>query len=141
MILTGRTPRLRADNYLHALTAVTDDNVDVEVVVAQFLPKVKLIASIHENVLLNVEQAQQKQRKTYATRKGKQAFEGLVARETMVKMKKPGKKRALTASWEGPYQFIGHADGKGNLDFEEGSQVCIIQDADGHQWERPRRDL
>jgi transposase InsO family protein len=57
MILTGRTPRLRADNYLHALTDVTDDSVDVEVAAAQFLQKVKLIASIHENVLLNVEQA------------------------------------------------------------------------------------
>jgi hypothetical protein len=34
MILTGRTPRFRADNYLHALTAMTDDNVDVEVAVA-----------------------------------------------------------------------------------------------------------
>jgi hypothetical protein len=34
MILTGCTPRLRADNYLHALTAVTDDNVDVEVTIA-----------------------------------------------------------------------------------------------------------
>jgi hypothetical protein len=34
MILTGRTPRLRADNYLHTLTAVTNDNVDVEVVTA-----------------------------------------------------------------------------------------------------------
>jgi hypothetical protein len=30
-------------------------------------------------------------------------FEGLVVGETMVKMKKPGKKRALTVSWEGPY--------------------------------------
>jgi len=37
MILTGRTPRLRADNYLHALTAVTNDDVDVEVAAAQFL--------------------------------------------------------------------------------------------------------
>jgi hypothetical protein len=141
MTLTGRTPRFRADNYLHALTVVTDDDVDVEVAAAQFLQKVKLIASIHESVLLNVEQAQQKQRKTYATRKGKHAFEGLVARETMVKMKKPGKKRVLTASWEGPHQFIGHADGKGNFDFEEGSWVCIIQDVDGHQWERFCKDL
>jgi hypothetical protein len=49
---------------------------------------VELIASIHENVLLNVEQAQKKQRKTYDARKGKQTFEGLVAGETMVKMKK-----------------------------------------------------
>jgi hypothetical protein len=141
MILTGRTPRLRADNYLHALTDVTDDSVDVEVVAAQFLQKVKLIASIHENVLLNVEQVQKKQRKTYATKKSKQTFEGLVAGQTLVKMKKPGKKKALTASWEGPYQFIGHVDGKGNFDFEKGNRICIIKDADGHQWERSRRDL
>jgi hypothetical protein len=131
MIVTGRTPRLKADNYLHSLTAVIDDSVAVEVVVAQFLQKMKLIASIHENVLLNVEQTQKKQRKAYATKKGKQTFEGLVAGEIMVKMKKPRKKKALAASWEGPYQFIGHADGKGNFDFEEGSRVCIIKDADG----------
>jgi hypothetical protein len=93
---------------------------------------VKLIASIHENVLLNVEQAQKKQKKTYDGRKGKQTFEGLVASETMVKMKKPRKKKALAASWEGPYQFIGHSDGKGNYDLEEGNKICIIQDTDGH---------
>ncbi len=57
MILTGRSPRLRADNYLNALTDVTDDSADVEVVAAQFLKKVELIASIHESVLLNVEHA------------------------------------------------------------------------------------
>ncbi len=34
MILIGRTPRLRADNYLHALTDVADDGVDVEVATA-----------------------------------------------------------------------------------------------------------
>ncbi len=141
MILTSRSPRLRTDNYLNALTDVTDDGADVEVVAAQFLQKVRLIASIHENILLNVEQAQKKQRNTYATRKGKHLFEGLVAGVTMVKMKKLGKRRALTASWEGPYQFVGHADGKGNFDFEEGCRMCIIQDADGRQWERSRRDL
>jgi len=102
---------------------------------------VELITSIHENVLLNVEQAQKKQRKAYANRKGKHLFQGLVAGETMVKMKKPGKKRALAVSWEGPYQFVGHADGKGNLDFEEGCRMCIIQDGNGHQWERSHRDL
>jgi hypothetical protein len=80
------------------LTAETNESVDVEVTAAQFLQKEKLIASIHENVLLNVEQAQKKQRKTYAFRKGKHLFEGLVAWETMVKMKKPGKKRALIAN-------------------------------------------
>jgi len=141
MILTGRTPRLRANNYLQALTAETDDAVDVETATAQFLQKVEFIASIHNNVLFNVEQAQQQQKKVYAARRGKHLFEGLIAGQTMVKMKKPGKRRALTASWEGPYQFIGHSDGKGNLDFEEGYRLCIVQDADGHQWERSRRDL
>jgi hypothetical protein len=102
---------------------------------------VELIASIHNNVLLNVEQAQKQQKKVYAARKGKHLFEGLIASQTMVKMKKLGKIKALIASWEGPYQFIGHTDGKGNLDFEEGYRLCIIQDADGHQWERYRRDL
>jgi hypothetical protein len=58
----------------------------------------ELIASIHENVLFNVEQAHKQQRKTYATRKGKHLFEGLVARVMMVKMKKPGKRRTLFAS-------------------------------------------
>jgi hypothetical protein len=59
----------------------------------------------------------------------------------MVKMKKLGKKKALTSSWERPYQFVVYADGIGNLDFEEGSRICIIQDADGNQWERSYRDL
>jgi hypothetical protein len=37
MILTGRSPRLRAENYLNALTDVTDDSADVEVAATQFL--------------------------------------------------------------------------------------------------------
>jgi hypothetical protein len=118
MILTGRTPHLRADNYLDSLTAEVDDTADVETTVEQFMQKVSLIASIHENVLLNVGHAQQKQKRAYATRKGKQAFEGLIAGETMVKMRKPRKKKALTASWEGPYLFVAHTDGIGNLDFD-----------------------
>jgi hypothetical protein len=36
MIMTGHTPRLRADNYVHSLAAVIDDNVVVEVVATQF---------------------------------------------------------------------------------------------------------
>ncbi len=52
MIMNGCTPRLRVDNYLHSLTIVVDDNVDVDSAATQFLLKVKLIASIHENVLL-----------------------------------------------------------------------------------------
>jgi hypothetical protein len=108
MILTGRTPRLRADNYLQALTAETlttetDDGGSIEEAAAQFLQKVELVRSIHNNVLCNVEQAQKQQKKVYATRRGKHLFEGLVAGQTMVKMKKPGKRRALSVSWEGPY--------------------------------------
>ncbi len=141
MILTGRSLRLKADNCLNAMTNVVDDEAGVEHVAAQFLEKVRFIVSIHESVLLNVEQAQKKQISTYANRKGKHLFEGLIAKETMVKMKKPSKKRALAASWEGPYQFMGHVDGKGNYDFEEGCRLCIIQDVDGRQWERSRRDL
>jgi len=60
MILIGRTPHLRADNYLHSLTVVVGDIVDAETTIEQFLQKMKLIASIHENVLLNVEHVQQK---------------------------------------------------------------------------------
>jgi hypothetical protein len=56
MILTGRTPRLRADNYLQALTDETDDNIGIEAMAAQFLQKMKLVTSIHENVLFNIEQ-------------------------------------------------------------------------------------
>ncbi len=141
MILNGRSPRLRANNYLNALTDVIEDGADVEDVAAQFLEKVRFVVSIHESVLLNVEQAQKKQKTTYANRKGKHMFEGLVVGVSMVKMKKPGKRRALSASWEGPYQFVGHADGKGNFDFEEGCRICIIKDADGRQWERSRKDL
>jgi hypothetical protein len=141
MILTGRTPRLQADNYLQALTAETDDGDGIEGATTQFLQKMELIGSIHNNVLCNVEHAQKQQKKVYANQRGKHLFEGLIAGQTMVKMKKPGKRRALSASWEGPYQFIGHTDGKGNLDFEEGSRLCIIQDGEGHQWERSRRDL
>jgi hypothetical protein len=141
MILTGRTPHLREDNYLHAMIAETNDGVDMEAAAIQFLQKMEFIVSIHDNVLLNVEQAQKQQKKIYAARRGNHLFEGLIASQTMVKMKKLGKRRTLTASWERPYQFIEHTDGKGNLDFEEGCQLCIIQDANGHQWERSRRDL
>jgi hypothetical protein len=71
MILTGRTARLRADNYLHSLTTEVDDTADVETTAEQFMHKVRLIASIHENVMLNVGRAQQKQKRAYATKKGK----------------------------------------------------------------------
>jgi hypothetical protein len=60
MILTGRTPRLRVDNYFDPLTAEVDDTTDMETTAEQFMQKVSLIASIHENALLNVGHAHQK---------------------------------------------------------------------------------
>jgi hypothetical protein len=70
---------LRADNFLQALTAETDESENVEVLAAQFLLKVELIASLHDDVLVNVEQAQRRQKKSYAARKSKHLFEGLIA--------------------------------------------------------------
>jgi hypothetical protein len=57
---------------------MVDDTADVKTTAEQFLQNMKLIANVHENVLFNVEHAQQKQKKTYATRRGKQTFEGLI---------------------------------------------------------------
>ncbi len=74
MIMTGHTPHLRADNYLHSLTTMIDDIVDAKIVVAQFFQNMKLIANIHENVLFNVEQTQKKQNWTYVTRKRKSSI-------------------------------------------------------------------
>jgi len=82
---------------------VIDDIANVKTITKQFLQKMKLIANIHENVLLNVEQAHKKKKRTYATIKGKQTFEGLIVGHIMVKMKKLRKNKALTSSWEGPY--------------------------------------
>ncbi len=56
MIMTRRTPCLRADNYLHSLTIVIDDTIDAKTTTKRFFQKMKLIASIHENVMLNVKQ-------------------------------------------------------------------------------------
>ncbi len=50
----------------------------------------------------------------------------------IIKMKKPGKEKTLTSSWEGPYQSIGHADGNDNFDFDENNKICITKNADGH---------
>jgi len=39
MILIGRTPCLRVDNYLHSLIAMINDSTDVETTVKQFFTK------------------------------------------------------------------------------------------------------
>jgi len=40
--------------------------VDAKTTTKQFIQKMKLIANVHENVLLNVRHVRQKQKKTYA---------------------------------------------------------------------------
>jgi hypothetical protein len=103
MIMIGHTPCLKVDNYLHSMIVVIDDIVDVKTTTKQNFQEMKLITNIHENVILNVEQTQKKKKMTYAIRKGKQTFEGLVVGHTLVKMKKLKKKKLLTSSWEGPH--------------------------------------
>jgi hypothetical protein len=47
------------------------------------------------------------------SRKGKQLFVGFTGGETYVKMKKPGKKKSLASSWEGPFLFMKYLDNNG----------------------------
>jgi len=59
----------------------------------------------------------------------------------MVKMRQLGKRRALLASWEGSYVVMKYKDNKGCREFGDGSEVYIINDINGKQWERARHDL
>jgi hypothetical protein len=60
MILIGCTLCFQIDNYLQALITTVDDATHITTNVEYFIKKMKLVASIHENVLLKVEQAQNK---------------------------------------------------------------------------------
>ncbi len=72
-------------------------------------------------MLENVDQTQKRQHRSYAMRKNKQEFVGFEEGKTMVKMRKPGKRRALLASWEGSYAFMKYKDEKGCREFDDGS--------------------
>ncbi len=82
--------------------------------------KLKLIYDMHSSVLENVDQAQKRQCRSYVARKGKQEFLRLEEGKTMVKMRKPRKKGALLANWEGPYAFVKYKDEKGCREFDDG---------------------
>jgi hypothetical protein len=56
-------------------------------------------------------------------------------------MRKPRKRKALFANWEGPYAFMKYKDEKGCREFDDGGRICILKGIDGKQWERVRRDL
>ncbi len=96
---------------------------------------------MHSFVLENVDQIQKRQRRSYVARKGKQEFVGFEEGKTMVKMKKPGKKRALFANRESPYDFMKYKDEKGCREFDDGCQVYILQGIDGKQWKQANHDL
>jgi hypothetical protein len=80
--------------------------------VEQMILKMQLIANVHKTLLENVEQAQKRQRKVYAAKKGLQTFEGFTE-NAKVKMRRPRKKRSLFSNWEGPYFFVEYKEGKG----------------------------
>jgi hypothetical protein len=60
-----------------------------------------------------------------------QEFQGLEEGRTMVKMRKPRKKRALLANWEGPYAFVKYKDKKGCIEFDDGYRIYVLQGIDG----------
>jgi hypothetical protein len=97
MVLIGRTPRFTCDNGLSTFTNVENDELTMEEMMQLMVEKLKLTFYMYSSVLENVDQAQKRQRRSYATQKGKQEFVGLEERKTMIKMRKPGKKRALLA--------------------------------------------
>jgi hypothetical protein len=119
MVLTIRTPRLTCDNGLSAFTNVEKDELTLEEMTRLMVEKLKFIFDMHSSVLENVDQAQKKQN-SYAAQKCKQEFVGLEEGKTMVKMKKPGKKKALLANWESPYAFVKYKDEKGCREFDDG---------------------
>jgi hypothetical protein len=59
----------------------------------------------------------------------------------MVEMRKPRKRRALLANWEGLYAFVRYKDEKGSREFDDDNQICILKGIDSKQWDCARRDL
>ncbi len=84
----------------------------------------------HKLVLGNNEQAQIQQKKTCAPQKGKKIFPSFQVGIDLVKMKKLGKKKLFTNSWEGPYLFVGYVDEQENVGHDDGRRKCIIKGKD-----------
>jgi uncharacterized protein YmfQ (DUF2313 family) len=75
--------------------------------------KLKLISNMHSSVLENVDQTQKRKHRSYVVRKGKQEFARFEEGKTMVKMRKPRKRKALLGKWEGLHAFMKYKDEKG----------------------------
>jgi hypothetical protein len=87
MILMGKTSRLSIDTQLNNLTHVVNDQVDLEDLTLHMIIKMKLIIKLHESLLENVDHAYEKQKQTYATRKGRIMFHSFEETEVYVKMR------------------------------------------------------
>lgn len=118
-----------------------DDQIDPQEMAIQMVNKMELVTKLHESLLENVDQVQQKQKGTYATRKGHIMFHSFGEEEVWMKMRKPNEKKYLLASWEGLYLFVGYKEGHGHQEQDYGSRVCILNDKAGQVWERVRCDL
>jgi hypothetical protein len=68
--MIGRTPHLKANNYLHSLTIVIDDTANAKTTAKQFLQKMKLIASIHEMLCSMWSKHKRSKRKPFLLEKG-----------------------------------------------------------------------
>jgi hypothetical protein len=64
-------------------------------------------------LLENIDQAQKKQKRTYAAKKRCIMFYYFREGKVFVNMQKLGKKKSLLPNWEGPYLFVGYKDEKG----------------------------
>lgn len=91
---------------------MVDDQIVPIDMALQMVSKMELVVQLHESLLENVDQAQKKHKKTYASRKGHIMFQSFGDEKVLMKMKKPRKNKSLLASWEGPYMFAGYKDRK-----------------------------
>ncbi len=54
-----------------------------------------------------------------------------------MKMKRPGKKKGLELSWDGPHTTVRYQDEQGFLEFDEGQLLHLLQDDDEHSGSGP----
>ncbi len=87
----------------------------------------QLICKMHGEVTRNSTQAQARQKRAYASQKGKHMFLGFKEGITLVKMKTLRKKKSMASSWEGPFLFVNYLDENGFMDHDEGGRICVIK--------------
>lgn len=58
MLLIGRTPKLRVDNFLNPLVQTFEDDAEPSILAVQMIDKLQLIAKMHEEVKEDICQVQ-----------------------------------------------------------------------------------